>query len=271
LCVFFPEHFQREHAPATKNGFQKKQVPRKHSMTQSSLVAVLTDLAAPLAASLGLELWGIELAFGGRSLVRVFVEDEKGATIDQCAELSRLLALGLDVEDIIPGAYVLEVSSPGLERSFFTEAQLTRALGSRVEVTLQRPRSAWPGRKKFRGLLQNIPDARDGLFFLKAEEPAGPDGEEVIIAFTFAEAKKITQVHCFLPQSLPGKAAGQKKARKNINGKHVPEKENAVAAVAHAALSRQDGEVAGKISARHTGAPHAVFGGATECASDAER
>ena len=123
-------------------------LPKFTVMNQSPLAAAIADLAAPLAASLGLELWGVELAFSGRGLVRVFVESEDGVSVDQCAELSRLLGLSLDVEDLVPGAYVLEVSSPGLERTFFTEAQLARAVGQRVEITLHEPRPALLRRKK---------------------------------------------------------------------------------------------------------------------------
>ena len=187
-------------------------------MNQPPLAAAITDLAAPLAASLGLELWGVELAFSGRGLVRVFVESENGVSVDQCAELSRLLGLTLDVEDLVPGAYVLEVSSPGLERTFFTEAQLARAVGQRVEITLHEPRPAWPGRRKFRGLLQGAPgiapQGEDALpeaggqtehdqFLLKAEDVARPGEDEPLVAFAFADVKKAAQVLFFPEQTLP--------------------------------------------------------------------
>ena len=232
-------------------------------MTQPPLAAVLTDLTAPLAASLGLELWGIELAFGGRSLVRVFVESENGVTIEQCAELSRLLSLSLDVEDIIPGAYVLEVSSPGLERAFFTESQLARAVGQRVEITLHQPLPAWPGRRKFRGALQKAPGAvlpdgrergeetapenipapeasnagveaegRDDLFLLQAEDLARPGDEAPLIAFAFADLKKAAQIHFFPEQTPPGKASGKKKPGKKSAVTPASERENSDAAKA---------------------------------------
>ncbi len=212
-------------------------------MTQTPLASALTDITAPLAASLGLELWGIELAFGGRGLVRVFVESENGVSIDQCAELSRLLSLSLDVEDLLPGAYVLEVSSPGLERTFFTEAQLARAVGQRVEITLHQPHAAWPGRRKFRGPLQQAPasishedkegtpepassappaEATDGtgLFTLRAEELARPGEEDPLVSFTFADLKKAVQIHFFSEQPLPGKPAGKKNSKKNAAKEH---------------------------------------------------
>ena len=195
-------------------------LPKFTVMNQSPLAAAITDLAAPLAASLGLELWGVELAFSGRGLVRVFVESENGVSVDQCAELSRLLGLSLDVEDLVPGAYVLEVSSPGLERTFFTEAQLARAVGQRVEITLHEPQPAWPGRRKFRGLLQGAPvvasqseetlpaageKAEHNPFLLKAEDAARPGEEEPLVAFAFADVKKAAQIHFFPEQALPGK------------------------------------------------------------------
>ena len=213
-------------------------LPKFTVMNQSPLAAAITDLAAPLAASLGLELWGVELAFSGRGLVRVFVESENGVSVDQCAELSRLLGLSLDVEDLVPGAYVLEVSSPGLERTFFTEAQLARAVGQRVEITLHEPRPAWPGRRKFRGLLQGAPgiapQGEDALpeaggqtehdqFLLKAEDVARPGEEEPLVAFAFADVKKAAQVHFFPEQALPGK----KNQKKHVVKKTVSPKPKA--------------------------------------------
>lgn len=127
-------------------------------MTENSnpLVESLTRLAEPLAASLGLALWGVEVLSGGRSVVRIFVESlegDRGVDIDECAHLSRLLSLSLDVDDNISGAYTLEISSPGLERRFFTAAQLAAAVGRHVEVTLAAPVPAFPQRRKFQGLL----------------------------------------------------------------------------------------------------------------------
>ena len=97
-----------------------------------SLATIITRLAEPLATSMGLLLWGVEMLPGGKSVVRVFVESVEagqGVDIEQCAALSRLLGLSLEVEDCIPGAYVLEVSSPGLERRYFTAGQLAGAVG----------------------------------------------------------------------------------------------------------------------------------------------
>ena len=112
-------------------------------------------LAAPLAESLGLSIWGIEILGAGRPVLRIYVEGENGCDIDDCAELSRLLGLSLDVEDVMSGAYSLEVSSPGLERVFFSPDQLKQYINETVNLMLYDPVENWPGRKRFQGKLIN--------------------------------------------------------------------------------------------------------------------
>lgn len=188
-------------------------------MPEESLNAPLGQriaaLAQPLAASLNLSLWGIELVLGGRSAVRVYVEAENGVTVDQCAELSRLLSLALDVEDAVPGAYVLEVSSPGLERIFFTAEQLAGALGRTVEITLYAPAAEFPGRRRFRGLLSGIPEAGRaiaGEFTLQVENPSRPGETEGVLSFVFSAVKKARQAHIVPEKILPGKGGKKKRA-----------------------------------------------------------
>ena len=166
-------------------------------------VASITGLAEPLAASLGLSIWGLELAFGGKSLLRLYVEGENGVDIDKCAELSRLLSLSLDVEDTIPDAYVLEVSSPGLERTFFTPEQLAAYVGSTVEVSLLSPASSHPGRKNFLGTLTGAANGEFSLMPLDAKEGTEP------VIFCWADVKKAKRIH-FLPETDKAKKGGKK-------------------------------------------------------------
>jgi len=85
-----------------------------------------------------LEFWGLELSLGGkRGLVRLYVDKENGVSIDQLAKLSRDLETVLDVEEVVPGSYVLEVSSPGIERKFFKPEQLANFLGEEIDVKLK--------------------------------------------------------------------------------------------------------------------------------------
>ncbi len=102
-------------------------------MKLSSKVAELTELIEPAVSACDVALWGIEfLPQGRRSLLRVFIEatpedkaQGKQVTIEDCAAVTHQINGVLDVHDPIAGEYLLEVSSPGLDRSFFMPSSCT--------------------------------------------------------------------------------------------------------------------------------------------------
>jgi ribosome maturation factor RimP len=111
-------------------------------------------LVEPIARDMGLTLWGVEYsAVGKRRLIRIYIDNERGVGVDQCAELSRHVGVVLEVEDVIPGSYVLEVSSPGLERPFFEPTQLEQYVGREVSIQLVEPVQE---RKNWRGELRTV-------------------------------------------------------------------------------------------------------------------
>jgi ribosome maturation factor RimP len=81
---------------------------------------------------------------------------EGGIGIDDCERVSREVSALLDVEDPIPSAYTLEVSSPGSDRILAKRAHFERFAGSRVHVELKAPRD---GRKRYTGMLRSVADA----------------------------------------------------------------------------------------------------------------
>jgi ribosome maturation factor RimP len=93
------------------------------------------------------------LSQGRHSLLRVYIEGENGITVDDCAAVSEQVGSVLDVEDPISGEYTLEVSSPGVDRLLFRLDQFPGYAGELVELRL---RSAFEGRRKFKGILQGI-------------------------------------------------------------------------------------------------------------------
>ncbi|WP_455386160.1 ribosome maturation factor RimP [Acidihalobacter prosperus] len=116
--------------------------------SQNELEALIT----PVVESFGLELWGLEYTpFGGSALVRVFVDGPNGVTLDDCTRISDQLSALFDVEDPIPVAYRLEVSSPGLDRVLFRSEQYQRYIGEAIKVRLR-----WPvdGRRNMTGVLR---------------------------------------------------------------------------------------------------------------------
>ena len=103
----------------------------------STQVEELHELLAPVIEALGYELWGVELVARGRhSLLRIYIDSENGITVDDCALVSQHASGALDVADPIPGAYTLEVSSPGWDRPLFTPAQYRAYVGEWVKLRL---------------------------------------------------------------------------------------------------------------------------------------
>ena len=114
----------------------------------------IADMLDSTVTALGYELWGVEyLAQGRHSLVRVFIDGPDGITVDDCAAVSEQVGSVLDVEDPVNGEYTLEVSSPGLDRLLFKLEQYPRYVGEVVDLRL---RSAFEGRRKFKGILKGI-------------------------------------------------------------------------------------------------------------------
>jgi ribosome maturation factor RimP len=97
----------------------------------------ITELARGTAATHGLDLVDVELFRAGRRrMVRVYVGKAGGVSVDDCARMSRGISAVLDAENWLgDDAYVLEVSSPGLDRPFKTLADWARNVGRDVRVT----------------------------------------------------------------------------------------------------------------------------------------
>lgn len=114
----------------------------------------LHGLIEPVVNALGYELVGIEQTSGGRAAVlRIYIDQEDGITVDDCERVSHQVSGLLDVEDPIRGGYVLEVSSPGLDRPLFRKADFDRFSGSEVKVRLAKPVA---GRRNFTGVLRGL-------------------------------------------------------------------------------------------------------------------
>lgn len=126
-------------------------------MVKTEMVEELVaPLAARIAAREGCELVHCEyLNDCGRWRLRLYIDHEGGVTIDDCTSVSRQLSAVLDVEDFIPHAYDLEVSSPGLDRSLNTPEDYQRFSGEPVRI---RTASPVRGRRRFRGILDKFED-----------------------------------------------------------------------------------------------------------------
>ena len=119
----------------------------------------LTALLAPVVSEAGMELWALEYnARSGGGLLRLYIDNANGVTVDDCERVSHAVSAALDEDDPIPGQYTLEVSSPGLDRVLKTREHFARFVGEKVRVETS---VAVEGRKRFSGRLGNV--ARDEI------------------------------------------------------------------------------------------------------------
>jgi len=121
---------------------------------QAQIHGQVEQLVEALVNSEGMELVDLEYGRQGpRWVLRLFIDKVGGVTVEDCAHISRQLGDLLDVKDIIPQAYVLEVSSPGLNRPLRKKEDFCRFAGRKVQIRLVDPLD---GRKKILGNLVGI-------------------------------------------------------------------------------------------------------------------
>ena len=110
----------------------------------------------PHVAEQGFELIELEFAGqGGRGVMRLYVDREGGVTIDDCVVVSQVLGPVLDAADFVPDHYVLEVSSPGIDRPLRRPGDFERFAGEPVVLKSVAPVD---GRKRFKGVLKGFED-----------------------------------------------------------------------------------------------------------------
>jgi ribosome maturation factor RimP len=125
----------------------------------------IREIIERVAVSSGLEVVDVDLRGGGKSrMLRIFIDKPGGVTHQDCADLSREVGTIFDVEDVVPGGqYVLEVSSPGLDRKLVKVSDYERFSGSLVKLTTREPVE---GNRHFQGRLEGV---REGRLTLEVE------------------------------------------------------------------------------------------------------
>jgi ribosome maturation factor RimP len=121
---------------------------------------VVERLGSYLAEELGYELVEVEYRKEGPDWVlRCSIDRQTGVGVDDCQRFSEALGKTLDVEDPIPGHYLLEVSSPGMERPLKKDHDFIRFAGQKVEVSLLKPIN---GRRVYKGKLLGLSEQEAG-------------------------------------------------------------------------------------------------------------
>jgi ribosome maturation factor RimP len=157
----------------------------------------IREIAERVAASSGLEVVEVEFLGGGKArMLRVFLDRPAagadplaGVTHEDCANFSREFGTILDVEDVMPGSYTLEVSSPGLDRKLTKAADFSRFTGSRMKLMTRQPVN---NNRHFEGRLESFKDGRLTVDLSvashKSRKKMGPAaGEKIEIEFANVE------------------------------------------------------------------------------------
>jgi len=134
------------------------------SDSADTLLSKIDRLIEPVAEEMGFELVDTEyLCENGRWVLRVYLDKEGGITIDDCATSSREIGGLIDIKEVFDHGYVLEVSSPGLNRRLRREKDFMDVLDKMVKITMSKPLD---GRRNFKGRLSRV---QDGILHIVIE------------------------------------------------------------------------------------------------------
>lgn len=151
-----------------------------------SIAEQVADLVEPALEDMDFELVDVEyLSRHGKWVLRLYIDKEGGVTLDDCARVSREFGDLIDVKDIIIHKYVLEVSSPGLDRPLKKEKDLEHAIGKKIKVKTVAPVK---GRQNYTGYLRNF---QKGILYIELEN--GP------VHLPWKEVEKANLVYEFNP------------------------------------------------------------------------
>ena len=125
-------------------------------MKNDALISKIFEMVKPIADELNYDIYHIEyVKENGEYYLRIYIEKEGGIALSDCEALSRRVSDLMDEKDPITEAYFLEVSSPGLNRTLFTEAHYNRFIGREVMVRFTK---TIDGKKNAKGILKEVND-----------------------------------------------------------------------------------------------------------------
>lgn len=159
----------------------------------------IEEIGRRVAESCGVEMVEAELRGGGKSrMLRFYIDKPEGVTHEDCANFSRDVGTILDVEDAVPGgAYLLEVSSPGLDRKLSRPADFERFQGSLAKVMTHEPVN---GNRHFEGRIHKFENGRLSLELCQSKkkpkkgQPEPPSGTLEIDLSNIEKANLVPEI-----------------------------------------------------------------------------
>jgi ribosome maturation factor RimP len=148
------------------------------------VIREVNRIIEPVLGKMGFELVDIEyLSEHGRWVLRIYVDGDDGITLDDCARVSNEIGDLIDVNDILEHEYVLEVSSPGLNRPLKKEKDFLKAVGKKVKVKMIKPVKE---KRNFVGYLKAF---RNGILYVEVRNK--------LISLPVQDVKKANLVYEF--------------------------------------------------------------------------
>ena len=157
-----------------------------------TVAARIEGIVAPALEALGYDVVRVQFNAGRKATLQIMAERQDGAamSVEDCASISRAVSALLDVEDPIPGAYDLEVSSPGIDRPLTRREDFARFAGFEAKLETDR---LLDGRKRFKGRLLGVDE--DGLIRVREGEA------EVAVPFDAVSKAKLVLTDELIAQS----------------------------------------------------------------------
>lgn len=191
--------------------------PEPRLIVETGLDRRVADIIEPVLAAMDFRLVRVRLMNQNGQTLQVMAEKNDGTmTVEGCEAVSMAISPVLDVEDPIPGAYHLEVSSPGIDRPMVRKSDFTRWLGHLVKLETS---VILDGRKRFRG---RIASADENGFTVERSDIAYGESAVVTVPFTALAEAKLILTDDLIRDALQA----DKKAREAANQNDETEEEN---------------------------------------------
>src|SRR5690242_18107433 len=155
----------------------------------TELLRRIEDIVSPTVSGMGYELVRVAMSKGGTLQIMIEPADGRAMDVEDCATLSRALSAVLDVEDPIPSAYTLEVSSPGIDRPLTREKDYVRWAGHVARVETTQPIE---GRRRFKGTLLGL---ENGAIRIRLD-----DGQEADVPLSLVLRAKLEMTDALLDE-----------------------------------------------------------------------
>ncbi|WP_457625423.1 ribosome maturation factor RimP [Persephonella sp.] len=120
---------------------------------KENIIERVKELLQPLIEERGLKLVDVEYITAGKPVLRIYVYNPEGTSIEDCEWISRRIGALLDIEDLIPVSYILEVSSPGLDRKLKNREEYEIFKGREIKIITREPVE---GKNVFEGVLKGL-------------------------------------------------------------------------------------------------------------------